>query len=395
MENKIMNEFKNSIQIGAWVPAIGSEEQIKEMSESGIEFIFADWSDTEASEKMLQWCEKYSIKCIIHDRRIYGNKGNLEANTLAEYTKKYVKNPFVLGNSLYDEPNMSIYNQLSQVADKYNKISDGKVAFVNLFPIYANAQQLGTESYKEYVDEFVNKFDTDYIAVDVYPLTNENTTMPSYLKNLDIVGTASRESNRDFWIFIQSMPFNNMRAPSEEDMRFQVYSCLSFGAKNILHFCYATPASGAETFPYGMIDSNGKKTNLWYIAQKINKELKSLSSTYVKYKNIGVYSYKEKTAPEYLNFNNVYENFDLIENLKSNQSLLIGCFKEKGGENNAFTLVNMSELKDKLSADISFSLKNTQKAIIYVKGIPSELKKLNGKYNITLESGEGVFITVE
>ncbi|MDF2686076.1 MAG: hypothetical protein K0S55_1257 [Clostridia bacterium] len=397
MENKIMNEFKNTIQIGAWVPATGSEEEIKEMSEAGIEFIFAGRGDDEKLKNMLTWCEKYSVKCIIHDSRLYGNVNNenLSKETISEYIQRYIENPYVLGNSLYDEPNMKIYKNLSDVGKKYYKASSGKIPFVNLLPIYANAEQLGIDSYKKYVEEYINNFDTDYICVDVYPLTNGNTTLPSYLENLDIMGTTARESCRDFWIFIQSMPFNNMRAPSEEDMRFQVYSCLSFGAKNILHFCYATPASGAETFPYGMIDLNGKKTHLWYTAQKINKELKKLSPTYVKYKSLGAYSFKAGKIPDYLNFGNEYNNFDLIDNLKSDQSLLIGCFEAKEGNGKAFTLVNMSELKDKLTANISFSLKNGVKTVAYIKGDQSELKNVSGKYNISLESGEGIFITVE
>jgi hypothetical protein len=101
MDNNIMKEFKNSIQIGAWVPATGSEEEIKEMSEAGIEFIFAGWSDGEKSENMLKWCEKYSVKCIMHDGRIYGNKENInEKNTPINNILSIKKSMFTACSSL-------------------------------------------------------------------------------------------------------------------------------------------------------------------------------------------------------------------------------------------------------------------------------------------------------
>ena len=55
----------------------------------------------------------------------------------------------------------------------------------------------------------------------------------------------------------------------------------------------------------------------------------------------------------------------------------------------------MSELQDYTIADVEFTIKNAKKVTSYQKGIPTELKAVDNKYYISLDSGEGVFITVE
>ena len=75
--------------------------------------------------------------------------------------------------------------------------------------------------------------------------------------------------------------------------------------------------------------------------------------------------------------------------------MLIGCFDKKEGEGHAFTLVNMAELGDGKIADVEFELDGANKVTAYIKGLPVELKPVDGKYFTALDCGEGIFVTVE
>ena len=115
----------------------------------------------------------------------------------------------------------------------------------------------------------------------------------------------------------------------------------------------------------------------------------------MQYKNIGAFTYKTRRSPDYADFDNEYEDFSTIVDIKSNQTVLIGCFDKKEGEGHAFTLVNMAELGDGKIADVEFELDGANKVIAYIKGLPVELKPVDGKYFTALDCGEGIFVTVE
>ena len=46
-------------------------------------------------------------------------------------------------------------------------------------------------------------------------------------------------------------------------------------------------------------------------------------------------------------------------------------------------------------ADVEFELDGANKVIAYIKGLPVELKPVDGKYFTALDCGEGIFVTVE
>ena len=76
-----------------------------------------------------------------------------------------------------------------------------------------------------------------------------------YYKNLKAIGDAARKNDADFWLFIQSMSWNDRRIPDLEDLRFQAYSAIAYGATKLMHFCYSNPH-----FPdgYSAVDVEGE-----------------------------------------------------------------------------------------------------------------------------------------
>lgn len=388
------------IQIGAWYPVdlnYLDSRHIDEIAESGINLIFAGWGDESQKKNILELCGKAGINVLLSDHHI--TSGEPDAVQYASAAANYSGYEAYAGNMFADEPGAGAYPAIAERLKIYNAVLPEKTPYINLFPIYAPLSVLGTESYEQYVEQYAEIIPTDYISVDIYPFSQHEDgikrTMGNYFRNLDIVASVCRKYARSFRCFIQTMGFNVvMRPPTEAEMRYQVYACLSFGADGIFHFCYATPPSGAERFDYAMIGKDGEKTKLWYSARSVNNELNALSEVYMRYKNIGTYLFQTGEPGEGTDFDNQYNisEFGAIQSLESDETLLIGCFSNEN--ESAFTLLNASEVRREVSAAVKMRLKGSH-ITLYRRGIPETFIPEDGVYTVKLESCEGVFVTVE
>jgi hypothetical protein len=61
----------------------------------------------------------------------------------------------VYGYYLRDEPGADAFAGLATVAMLVRELAPGKWPYINLFPNYANAQQLGAATYEEHLEKFV------------------------------------------------------------------------------------------------------------------------------------------------------------------------------------------------------------------------------------------------
>lgn len=72
---------------------------------------------------------------------------------------------------------------------------------------------------------------------------------------------------------------------------------------------------------------------------------------------------------------------------------LVGCFEKKQGTGSAFTLVNMQDLQTPADANIKFKQQGT--VILCYDGEPQVMTIESCWYEVKLEAGDGVFVTVE
>ncbi|PWM47018.1 MAG: hypothetical protein DBX47_01150 [Clostridiales bacterium] len=395
------NDFKQNLYMGDWVPAMDTEEQVKTMAENGVQYTFVWFYDynNEKSRKQVEWCAKYGIKCILKDVHLEVYGGNnaeqiaaLTPEKIYEIIEPNLNNPAVVGYNIWDEPGQQSLYYVGMIVDNFkkaiSKTSSNLIPFVNLYPPLAGMD------YESYMNDYFEKVKLDYVSFDIYPLLD--TTQSNYIYAVNTAATAARNHNADFWIFIQSMSFAAGHVePDLSGLRFQAYTSLAFGAKKLMHFCYKRPGTTGEFVEsVASIDADGvTKTPLWDLTQQLNSEMHFLSPIYSKYKNLGTYVYypeNPNTIPPYLNKRlllNQYVANRSIKQTSSDQPLLIGVF------NGAMILLNASEITEKKTATVSIDFRYADKVFITRAGERIEwLPGENGKYEITLESGEGVFV---
>ena len=143
--------------------------------------------------------------------------------------------------------------------------------------------QLGTTTYKEHIDKYVELIDNDYICFDSYPFTGP---FDGYLENLDIVGAACRTSGRDMWVIIQTGAWKADAILAEFQIRWQAYLCLAYGTKIIMHASYSPGWWNEST---SCVNKAGEQNVTYGYVQKVNAELHALSDVFMQYDNIGVY----------------------------------------------------------------------------------------------------------
>ena len=119
-----------------------------------------------------------------------------------------------------------------------------------------------------------------------------------------------------------------------------------------------------------------------------------MNDVYLNYKNIGAFNFNCTEKTPYLRMTNP-SSFPTITEIKSNDPLLIGCFEANDGDGKAFTVVNMNDNMSFKKASAKIALDNDYKVTAWYNGYPTELTAIDGYYTVNLDSGEGVFITLE
>ena len=279
--------------------------------------------------------------------------------------------------------------------------------------MYANAAQLkfgagaadieyydsDPNLFRQYCDSFCEKFDVDYICTDIYPLNwvkGKRVTYKDYVESINIIASSARKHNKAFWCCLQTFAWiPSKRTPTESEFRWQAYTLLSFGCKGLLCWTYA---GGNPEFP-SLITQDGRRTNAWYDAATVFKEIKKISDVFVQYDNRGAFTHNQTEAVPYLRMTNPINpqtDFPILQKLKSPAPLLIGCFKPKNTTDTsegAFTLVNMSELEAVETIDVQFQITPGLQVIAWPQGVRQQLQPDDsGFYRLTLPSGAGVFV---
>jgi hypothetical protein len=262
---------QNRFAIGFWVdPPMDekADDRYREIAEANFTLVLGGFGGghPEVVARQLDLCEKYRLKALVAVQGF--DKSQLPDS------------PACWGYKIRDEPNAADFPALGEKVDAVRAVRPGKLAYINLFPNYANEEQLGTATYEEHVRLFCETVDPDVLSMDHYPRFHpEVDGREAYCSNLAVMREYSLERDIPFWNFFNTMPFGPHTDPTEAQLRWQIFTSLAYGAKGVLYFCYYTPFS--HEFPKGgaIIRRDDRRTRHWYEARRINKRLRNLGPT--------------------------------------------------------------------------------------------------------------------
>ncbi len=149
-------------------------------------------------------------------------------------------------------------------------------------------QDIEYRSYEDYVYRWANKR-PDVLMFDFYPFGQGGGIKEvGYYNNLEVIRRQARAAEIDFWSYIQAVgEEGSLREPNENELMYQVYTNLAYGAKGINYFLYQN-WSGSP-FVGGLILPDGSKGALYEAAKIINAGVLKLGPTLQRLKSEAVY----------------------------------------------------------------------------------------------------------
>lgn len=385
---------RKKLNIGAYYlkPYAQTEQHVKEVKECGIDFIVS----LDYNLQTLDWFEKYNLGAIVQGIFpcwVGGNGTNAgtmrEKYPLSQYeegAKNYQNHPAVWALDICDEPSAVEFPYLSEVLEKTEKLFPKQLRYINLYPNYAQVavntaeqtvSQLGTPTYEEHIEKYCQQIPLDYICYDFYMYA---INVSYAYENLRIVSKACLETGRDMWIVLQVNSLDPTKWISENQLRFQAYSAMAFGVKNIIWGCYTKGWWNNQ-----VLDEQGNKTEQYAKLQKVNFELKRIGGEYSKYR---------RTATHFLGFDEKDED---IADLKQTPISILntGVFTEvrTDGKFVVGQMVNAeNEYALMVCAADDWSGENPKTNKLYFKANGRKVTVFGGRGEIPLEKEKGYYV---
>ena len=320
------------------------------------------------------------------------------------------------------KPTTAAMNAVAEYADWYIQTygaSESDSPFmVNLLPSYSYFKDGDYTSYADYIkaycDIVLSKFtDGKYLSVDTYPIKSDGSMRDTFLYDLAVLKAYAVERDAVMHAVLQGCGFEDSsngttynKAPTEEQLRLQLYTALAFGADSISWWSYYP----LNVVTNGALNADGSTTEVYDDIKTVNNELATFSSLYKNYDWKGVimsspdsgffgigadaqYKAYKKVKDEGLFSNYLLSasntsSFTSIEGSGSNH--IVSVMQDDNG-NEAFVAVNYAAVGDKQTLNLTFKGALGQYAI-YKNGEMQTVAIGTDGYTLTLAPGEGAFI---
>ncbi len=286
--SQIRLESNGSIPVLAWYSIPSSEtsvERYQEMKYAGINYSLSFFSSIGEVKKALDVADKAGVKLVVSCPEL---KKEPE-----ETVKLLMNHPAVAGYHLVDEPNIHLFPELADWAKKIQSVDNKHFCYVNMFPNFADSSQLGTKSYKEYVQEYLRQIPVQFVSFDYYPVMKDHLSK-SWYENLELISAESQKADKPFWAFALTTNYDNDHVTPQTlaAMRLQVYSDLAYGAQGIQYFTYWSATSvnspSGEDQRGAPISVAGKRSVVYDRVKQMSEEIKNLSGVFLGSKVVSV-----------------------------------------------------------------------------------------------------------
>ncbi len=214
---------------------------------------------------------------------------------------------------LTDEPGAGAFPGLGKLVAYLRERDPRHLAYINLFPTYANEQQLGVNAdqaararvgiplnfagvgtndktvlaYRDHLKKYLEIVKPDLISYDHYHFLKSRDG-DQYFLNLALIREAALGARKPFLNIIQASTVEpSWRQPDASELRFLAFTTMAYGGRGISYFLYWGPQS------QGGLYQDGKPSPLARAAAALNAEIVRFGPALLALESAGVYH----TAP--------------------------------------------------------------------------------------------------
>ena len=411
--NTRMDRSRLNIGVYHLRPYARTEKHIKEVADCGIDFVI----DMSYDIPVLDLFHKYGVGAILSGivPGWWGgdgqNAGKLATtNTMDQYMEAaaaFVDHPAVWGIDIGDEPSALDFPYYGKVFDYVNTHFPKQFPYLNLYPNYASVSQntaeetlnqLGTATYAQHIRRYCECVPSDYICYDFYCFDPNlrPVGITKHYDNLRVVANEARNTGRSMWIVLQVNSSRPELWMSENNLRFQVYTAMAFGAENITWACYT-----AGWWYNQVLDEHGEKTQQYEKLKHINAEIRTLADTYMKYRRVDTH-FVDMRGNEHM----ACVSQDAIDALSTgvfldvkahnNAPLIIGEMVSRNHDGSTALMICAADDpydQNPQTYHITFACPNRQVSALGGEGYLPVISMGDGVYGVEVKSNQGILIT--
>lgn len=391
-------DFDENIMLSIfWPPTPDyiNDEQYRLMSDAGINWVLGAGEETLATpanqKKMLELCDRYGMHLILQDGSFGGSLPGKSASAIARAVERYKDYQSLGGFYILDEP----YNANGFV-DSYLNL---KKAFPNGY-MHLNFLPSGSygsiELYKAQMNDWcrlcaAGGYPVDYLIYDRYPFGLQPGSMDrnGFYQNLRAVHDVGLENGVRTGTYIQTVCQSvAFRRPTAAEIRYEMYSALAFGFKQLSFFTWFTPVNRNEPFQDGIIAANGVPNAHYEDIKTINHEILAIGSILAKCDATKIYLNGESWGQP-----SVPDGF-FAQPLDKRAKYTVSLLRHKETGRNYLMLVNNDFSKE---TDIRLALDASVSGIAEVSrddGHYIDLALENHTLELTLSAGDGILLAL-
>lgn len=416
-------------------------ERMKEYKEVGFNIVMSgciatyygeDW-ETSACKKMMDIVYEAGIKkYIVGDQSFYelsrnregiigeGKPFDSEASLdafVAERIKNYSQHPAFYGIYLADEPHYYFFKAFGQICRSLRRVCPKAYVHCNLLPMdtlrwmderYPQGGDL-MERRSKYLNMFLDETGCDYIMYDDYTFCSAKENKLFYLRCLQNAAEICRDRGVNFSFVAQSFSMklggrDYYWTPNEQEMRYQLHLLLGFAVKELGFFTYMPHgANSVEEFPNdgAMLTREGEKTPLYYITQKIIKELYEIAPVVTKF------TYRH-SAYDVETFTSDLRQLDYALNEKldnvvsfatDREGVLINELYDEKEDQYLYRIINVTEVRCEETAGVAQKTtvqfdKKFRFADVYADGKWTKRELVDGVMETALLPGDAAYVLI-
>ena len=312
--------------------------------------------------------------------------------------------PALSGYHITDEPSATTFPNWTRIVNYLKQRDPDHLAYINLFPTYANQQQLGVnltekptgplgypdnfagigannqtvEFYNEHLNQYIDQIKPEIISYDHYHFLKNGVDGQQYFLNLALIRNAALKTGIPFLNIVQACTIEpSWRLVNAEEMRWLAFTTMAYGGRGLSWFLYWGPVS------YGGMYQEGKRMPLADFGAAINKDIAVLGPELLKLESTDVY----QTAPLPIGAVAFPDNSPVKI---SEGDFVVGLFKSKDATN-AFMVVNR-DYKNKATAKITLNFGDKKLWIFSrTKNKWGQLQAIQSgtEISVSLEPGDG------
>lgn len=292
--------------------------------------------------------------------------------------------PGVGGIYIVDEPSNA--NRYAPAFHAIKELMPHADVHLNFLPryVYPNAQTYAAQINDLYQ---LTGGHLDYLMFDHYPycMTNGFFNEISWYENLDVVRQLGLKIGAKTGTFILSIGLlDGYHKPTGDEIRFEVYSALAYGYKQLAYFCWETPDEIFYGYSPAIVDRKGKPTEIYDPVKEVNNEALKLGPTLMQLVCVNPYNTGKACGYD----RSLPEDFFLRPN--DGAQLIISHMRNpETGEDYAF-IVNRQRYKEQTVTLTPASYITSMREISNQTGLSEDVaRNADGTYTVTLRAGAG------